>query len=301
MLPLLLVFVCLQTPSPGAPADSRADLEASRDRYEAVLAATPQDPSAQTGEVEVSERLALAARAAQDQNTALGDLLRAQKLVPESPRLLFDLGVLEEQIGLYRDAGTTAEHLRALTPADPKTVYLAARVELDLGQLGSAERDMRTYLQAQPGDATAHFGLGRILENAGQGTAAKAEFQRSIELQPGQTESFYHLGQLALQAGDFPAVLAADATVLERNPHHGGALTATGIAYFREKRYPEAETALQRAVTEAPEYQLGHYYHGLVLARLGKKEESTRELALAAKMAEDDNKRAAGGLRLNPQ
>ena len=285
------------TSQTGSPSLS---LSETRDRDEADLARNPADQAAQAGEVEVSERLALQARAAHDMNGALGELLRARKFVPHSARLLYDLSTLEEQIGLYRDANTTAGELRALTPADPKVLYLAARIELDLGRLSDAEKDMRAYVETHPDDATAHYGLGRILQQAQQLPGARLEFQRSIELKPAQTESFYQLGQIALEAGEYADALALDAKVLARNPTHGGALTATGIAYYKTKQYPLAEQALQKAVSAAPEYQLGHYYYGLVLARLGKKEQSDQQLALASKMAEDTNRTEAQGLQLHP-
>ena len=271
-----------------------------QEHYEEILAHDPANAGAQNGEVEVSQRLALEARAIHDMNGALGMLLRAKEVVPGNARLLFDLGVLEEQIGLYQDAEATVEELRKLTPTDAKVFYLASRIELDLSRLTDAERDMRSYLLSHSNDATAHYGLGRILQQAQQPSPAKVEFERSIELKPAQTESFYQLSQLALDAGDYQAAIADNSRVLARDPHHGGALTGTGIAYYKTKQYDLAEQALKKATVDAPDYQLGHYYYGLVLGRLGRKEEATRELALAAKMAEDTNKREAQRLKLHP-
>lgn len=302
---MVALFLVLALPQSGAAKTPAAvpdpTLSAQRDRNEAALRTNPADTAAQADEVGVSERLALQARSSHDMNGALGDLLRAKTFAPENVRLLYGLGVLEEQIGLYHDADATILHLRKLSPTDPRVDYLAARVELDLGRLADAERDMRAYLKAHPEDVTAHYGLGRILQQGQQAQAAKAEFEQSIALRPEQTESYYQLAQLALDAGDFGTAIEDNARVLARDPRHGGALTGTGIAYFRLKQYAEAEQALRQAVTVAPAYQLGHYYYGLVLARLGKKEESARELALAAKLAEEANRKEAQRLRLTPE
>jgi tetratricopeptide (TPR) repeat protein len=302
MVALLLVLALAQSGASGSrvPLPDPV-LVSQRDTDEAALRTNPADAAAQADVVAVSERLALQARSAHDMNGALGDLLRAQSFAPENTRMLYDLGVLEEQIGLYHDANATVAHLRKLSPADPKVDYLAARVELDLGRLGDAERDMRAYLKVHPEDVTAHYGLGRILQQGQQAQAAKAEFEKAIALKPVQTESYYQLAQLALDAGDFQTAIEENAKVLARDPRHGGALTGTGIAYFRLKKYAEAQQSLQQAVTAAPEYQLGHYYYGLVLARLGKKEESARELALAAKMADEANRKESQRLRLTPK
>ena len=258
MLLVGLLFALAQ----AAPAPPSTDeLATARAGYEATLAHDPGNIAAQGGEVAVSEQLALRARADKDMNGALGALLQAQKFAPDNSRLLYDVGIVEEEIGLYQDAIATITHLRALSPANPKVQYLAARVELDLGRLAEAEKDMRSYLQAEPDDATAHFGLGRILQLAPQPAAAK---------------------------------------VLARDPRHGGALATTGTAYFRLKQYPQAAQALEQAVAVAPDYQPGHYYYGLVLARLGRKADSDRELALATKLAEEQNKKDAQRLRLQP-
>lgn len=299
MLAAALLLVFLQMPAIAAPPDSDPSA-ANRERAEAMLARSPNDHDAQDLEVSASERIALQARAAGNPQGALEALLRAQRFAPENPRLLYDLGIMEEQIGLHQDALTTVQHLQQLTPHDPQTAYLAARVELDLGRLSDAERDMRAYLAAHPEDATAHYGLGRILQMAQQPAAAKPEFEQAITLMPAQTESYYQLGQIALDAGDFSGTLADDAKVLARDPRHGGAWTNSGIAYFRLKQYDQAASSLQQAISIAPDYQPAHYYYGLTLARLGKKPEAEHELALATQLAQENNHKDAQRLRLQP-
>jgi tetratricopeptide (TPR) repeat protein len=111
---------------------------------------------------------------------------------------------------------------------------------------------------------------------------AKAEFERSIQLQPVQTESYYELGQLELEVQHDAQAAPFFEKVLARDANHGGALTGMGIIAFRSKNYAQAEQYLARAEKAAPDYQPAHYYRGLVLARLGQKDESQRELQVAA-------------------
>jgi len=284
--------------APVLPADDPA---AARDRYEVLLAQNPADAAAQAGEVSASEQLALNYHAAKNLEEALRALLRAQKLVPNDARLLYDLGVMEEELRLDHDADGTVAHLLQVSPGNPKALYLAARVKLDLGQLPEAERYMRKYLEGRPYDATAHYGLGHILQQAQQPGPAIAEFEKSVALMPVQTESYYQLGQLALEGGMYQDAIDRETHVLARNPHHGGALVVTGTAWFRLKQYDKAAAALGQAVTYSPEYQPGHYFYGLTLARLGKKEQSDAELATATKLADEENRKASQRLRLNPQ
>lgn len=273
-------------------------LNESRDIFERILNANPNSAAAQEGEVQVSERLALNARGAGHSDESLVTLLRAQKFAPINVRLLFDLGVLEDEMQLYLDADKTLSHLESLKSGDPDILYAVARVKLDRGQLGVAEEKMKEYLKIRPDDASAHFGLGRIYRQGLQLENAQTEFERSIELQPRQTEAYFQLGDIGVEQKNYQEAITNFNKTLLGNPKHGGALAGTGIAYYRQKQFDKAAQFLEEAIHAAPEYQPGHYYLGLTFARLGKAEESRRELAIATSLAEKDNKREANRLRL---
>jgi tetratricopeptide (TPR) repeat protein len=272
----------------------------AREAFEAVLKSNPGDLEARKGEVVASERLALDARQAGHADEALQDLLRAENFAPEEPRLLYDLGILEDEMQLYRDADQTLSTLEQLQPGDPQVMYAVARVKLDLGQLASAEEKMQAYLKLQPNDASAHYGLGRVYQLGLHFDKARAEFQRSIALQAVQTEAYYQLGDIALGQEEFDEAITYFSKTLARNSKHGGALAGTGQAYFKQKQYTRAEAFLERAVAAAPDYQAGHYYLGLTLARLGRKEDSRRELAQATRLAEEQARKDRG-LYLNSE
>jgi Flp pilus assembly protein TadD len=273
----------------------------ARDAYEALLAASAGNVAAQEGEVLVSERLALDAAARNDGDTALATLLRAQKFAPENAKLLYDLGILEDQMRLYHDADATLEHAAKLMPGDANVLYAVARAKLDLGQLATAEQKMQEYLRLKPEDASAHYGLGRMYRQGLKLDQAKAEFTRCIELQPKQTEGYYQLGDTELQDDEYSDALANFNKTLERNPAHGGALVGIGIIYFKQKQYVKAISALEQATKAAPDYQPGHYYLGLSLARLGRQDESKRELEIATAMVKKESKESSNRLRMNEQ
>jgi len=274
------------SPTVGSELLQSGKAEEARDAFELVLNSSPADEDAQHGEVAASERLALDARQGGKMDDALKDLLRAQAFAPKDPRLLYDLGILEDEMRLYHDADQTLTMLEQLQPSNPQVMYAVARVKLDLGQLSTSEEKMHSYLKLEPRDASAHYGMGRIFQLSLQFDKARAEFQRSIELRPVQTEAYYELGDIALGQGEFDNAIAYFLKTLARDPKHGGALAGTGESYFKQKQYAKAEAFLERAVAAAPGYQAGHYYLGLTLARLGRKEDSQRELELATKLAQ---------------
>jgi tetratricopeptide (TPR) repeat protein len=250
--------------------------------------------------VSAAEGTAIQQRAHGDRDGALATLLSAKGEAPHSFPLLMDLSILEDELRLLRDADRDIHEARSIHPEDLKALYAEARVKMDLQDMPSAERDMRAYLQARPEDATAHYGLGRILQITQRVDDAKAEFERSIELAPNQAESYYQIGQMALDNGDYVLARQECGKALEHDPKHGGALTALGIAAFRQKQYGEAIQSFQAAIAAAPEYQPAHYYYGLALAKSGQKEASEHELNVAARMADEQNRREAQRLQLSP-
>jgi len=277
---------------------TQGNFEQARGLFELVLQADPQNAEALEGMSSTTERLASNDRVAGRMDDALKNLLRAQKVEPNNVRILFDLGIQEDEMHLYTDADKVLDHLSSLEPEDPNLLYARARVKLDLGQLDAAQQNMQAYLKVRPLDASAHFGLGRIYLQGLQFEKAREEFQQSISIQPRQTEAYYRLGETDLKLDKFQESIEQFQKTLERDPQHGGALAGTGTAYFQLKQYDKAEEWLRKATQAAPDYQPGHYYLGLTLARLNKSEESGHELELAAALADKDNKQSATRLQL---
>ena len=66
--------------------------------------------------------------------------------------------------------------------------------------------------------------------------------------------------------------------VLARAPHHAGALTGLGQLALRAKQYATAEQWLREAEESDPTYPTPHYFRGLALAKLGRKDEAQQEM-----------------------
>ena len=259
------------------------------DRFETVLAIDLQNEAARGGELKAATELALAARREQHPDVALTVLEHARSAMPDNPQLLLDLGVQATEIGKLPEALDSLTTARKLDPENPEIIYALARVELDQQHMADAEQDLRAYLKQRPNDASAHYGLGHILGMEQKTDAARTEFERSIQLQPVQTESYYQLGQLALNAHDPSEAESEFRKTLARDAKHGGALTGMGILAFRGKDYAEAEKYFARAEQSSPNYQPAHYYRGLALEHLGRKQEAARELKKATELDREQN------------
>jgi tetratricopeptide (TPR) repeat protein len=271
------------------------------DGYEAVLKNNPEDAAARKGEVETGIAEALAARNTGQNDLALAYLLRAKYWVRDNAELLRDTGVQEDAMKLYHDADDTLAQAQKLQPDDLKTLYAVARVKMDLGQMQASEEAWKKYLALRPDDASAHYGYGLLLQMLQRMDEARAQFQKSVELAPTQSESYYRLGEIARDAGDTLQAKQFYEEAITHGPAHAGAWTGLGILAFQAKQYQDAETDFEKAVQYAPDFQTARYYHGLTLAKLGRKEESAKEMAVALQLADEQSAHKDQARRLADQ
>jgi tetratricopeptide (TPR) repeat protein len=262
--------------------------------FETVLGDRPNSAPAREGEVKAAIAVALADRQAGINDSALMCLIRARKFVPDSPELLFAFGVQAENMRIYADADVALIRAHELAPADPRILYALAHVELDEQKAPEAEANLRAYLKVRQDDATAHYGLGLLLHRMLRSDEAKEELESSIALQSRQSGSYYELGEIALEQNQNSEAKSNYEKVLALAPHHGGALTGMGILAYRAKDYGTAEKYLQSAVFYASDYARAHHYYSLVLARLGRQDESERESKLARSLDEQQTKTSRG-------
>jgi Flp pilus assembly protein TadD len=99
-----------------------------------------------------------------------------------------------------------------------------------------------------------------------------------------ETYNLFQKGRAHLREG-----MAAQATVsLEkakrREPEKASIREALGIAYFRIRRYEEAETEFRKLLELAPADDYGHYALGRCLEKQGKETEAQGHYKLASSL-----------------
>ena len=248
------------------------------DRFETILAQDPHHVAARKGEVDAATELAVSSRRDNHPDRALAALRHACEKLPDATELQLDRGLQAFELDLLPEADEALHTAQKLAPGNISIVYALARLETKQEHMPEAERDYKTYLAARPNDATAHYGLGYVYAALLRSEDAHREFEASIRLQPQQTESYYQLGQIALDAHHDGEAKPLFERVLAHDPNHTGALTGLGELAFRDKDYVTAEQLLAHAEKSDPTYMRPHYYRGLALARLGRKEEAQQEL-----------------------
>jgi tetratricopeptide (TPR) repeat protein len=255
--------------------------------FERAIKANPNDVGAKQNEAKAAIEYGLAEQQHNRTEAALWLLLRARYWIPQDPELLLDLGTQEASLTLYTDAASTLTESLRLRPNESQALYALARVDMDLGNMNGAEREWLALLKVEPDNARARYGYGLVLQALQRDNEARSQFEQSIQLDPHQAESYYRIGEIARrqQKADEARTLYQEA--LSRNSTHSGALTGLAILDFDIKNYSQAENELESAIKSAPGYYTARYYHGLNLARLGRKAEAEAEFAVAVQLAKN--------------
>lgn len=136
---------------------------------------------------------------------AKGKLQRARKLLrqarqqaPRVPGLALELGVLEAQMGMFKQAVPTLQDAIKLAPALADTHYNLAEVYRATGQPDRAIACFRETLRLEPGYIEAQFGLGGVLLAQGNGEQALPLLEQAAEKLPQDAEVQTVLAQALL-------------------------------------------------------------------------------------------------------
>lgn len=219
---------------------------------------------------------------------ALALLVAARKLNPADADVQYEFGMVALRMSLFSDAIDAFDQALKLRTDDAAALYGLGRAKMSVARFDDAQQAFERYVQLRPTDASGHYALGFILQALQKTEDARAEYEKSITLQPQQTESGFQLGLMELEAGSPGAAADRFEQVLKRAPQHAGALTGMGRVKFQEKDYAAAAAFFVKAIASNPGLREAHYYLGLTDARLGRKEESEKELQIASRIEHEE-------------
>ncbi len=241
------------------------------------------------------------AKIASQQNnldSAVSLLLEARKYAPDNADVLYEFGVAALKRSLIDDAIEAFQETLKLHKDDALAVFYLGYALMDRARFDDARQQFARYVELRPDDPSGYGALGMALAGLGRFDEARPQFEKSIALDPRQSESYYQLGLLDLDAGDYDAAMRNLQHALDAKPTDALTLTALGRVEFEQKHYPEAISHLQQAVSLDDSIQEAHYYWGLTLARVGRKQESDQQLEIAARLEEERKERGRRLLRL---
>lgn len=174
-------------------------------------------------------------------------LEHALELAPGDPDVLLDVAEWHEQEGRKRRAVELLERCLDADDEQPGVMQRLTRLELELGDVGSALARVRQYFEERPYDANAHLTYARFLEELDRHDEAVAVLSDAIEAFPANRRFLEALGEICEARGDTEAAIAWYTRLVESRPEaHAAreALVRLGAmprdAYFDEFRLATA-------------------------------------------------------------
>lgn len=229
---------------------------------------------------------------------SLSSWIRAKKIAPDDPEILLGFGRVCLKMDLLEDAEPALAKAASLRPDEAAYQYTLAAAKVGKKQFEAAQRLLEGLVEKQPHDPQLQYGLGSILYIRGRLQEAAKHLHESIRLRPKQLASYHYLALVDRDQGHDDQAIETLETLLQRYPDHAPSREVLGELLMAARRYREAEINLRRAVRLDPRSVKANYQLGLLLARMGKKEEANAQLELAKTLRKEEQATSRLQLRL---
>jgi len=226
-------------------------------------------------------RCALNRKEDQTSANALFDLKRD---FPEDPQVLY----MTSQVFL-EIAERASQELAMSFPASYQARELQAETLESQGNWAEAAIIYKKILEEHPKLRGIHYRLGQAAlsrhESATAAEDAKKEFEQELAIDPVNAAAEYWLGELAHRDGQWDDAISHFISAAKIDSNFKDALLALGMTLISAGRFAEAVPQLERYIKMAPDDPDGHYHLGIAFARMHRKEDSVREMALREQLS----------------
>ena len=269
---------------------SMGDLTRASASYETALSLREDCVACLMGIAHIAEKQG-------DSEKALAYLIKAKRIEPENPEILFRFGKVCLERDLYDDAIAPLQKAAALRPENDSYTYVLGSAHVAKKEYKKARELFEKLLKKHPSDAVLSYALGSVLYLDQNLDEAENYLGRSIELDPRQRAAYYYLGLVAERKGAANHAMGILRDLIERYPDYAPAYEALGSLLVKVQNYTEAQERLEKAVLLNPDSVKAHYQLGMLLGRLGKTEESRLQIETAKRL--ESQERAKNELQLH--
>lgn len=282
-----------QAPKKSGPADPAAAAQrgmelASRGHCNEALPLLRKSIAHVTGkEARYDTALAMAqcGMSVDQEDAAVEGLAILRREFPHDPRVLYTATHFYSEL-----ASRAAQELAATAPASAEALELDAEARESQGKWDEAAAEYRKILEKYPNQPGIHYRLGRILlsEPTTPQTAeeAKKEFEAELRVDPDAASAEFMLGDLARQSEQWDEAIRHFSRAEQLDAGFSEAYLGLGMALNAAGKNADAVAPLERYVKTEPDDPAGHYQLALAYARVGRKQDADRELALQRKAQE---------------
>lgn len=203
------------------------------------------------------------ARAADDNQGALGYLAHARDLQPNNAALPYEFGIICLQMGLYAESRKAIGEALKIEPDNPE-------YNLGMGLVVSYSEDpsqalpyLQKYHTMRPQDSNGLLALGSTFFRTKDYDAAKQWLGQAIQNTTTAAEAHYYLGRIARQEGRVMDAVSELNQSLRLHPEQSSVLAELGQIAVTQQDYPGATVYLDHAVKIDPDNYAANY--GLLL------------------------------------
>lgn len=238
------------------------------------------DPKDRIGEFEeFGHASALASAGRLAESTTLLEKLHDK--LPDLPDILINLGLNQEQLGLYTDAARNLARAVEQNPADARAHFDLALCYRGLKQPDNALKELRAALAIQPWYTRAEELLADIYLQKREYGQARANLEHILSIDPDNYTAHYDLGVLAAMRENWTEAQQQVLSALRTDSASAEAHNMLGSIYLRRGELDRAQTELKQAIHYQPTFASAHYNLALVLEKEGQKDEAEKELKTA--------------------
>ena len=204
---------------------------------------------------------------------ALSTLERAERIAPESARVLNTKGVILYQIGDLANARKSLERATSMAASSSPKLSLQEQATIqinlgktyrDLGELELARSAFRRAVVLDPTNASAHNNLGNVHFRLGNCSEAEYELSQAASLNPRSLSAISQLAISQFECGNVEASIPMFEQALELD----GAVFAPPLytylarGYMQEGRFDDAVRRAQQGALLPPESAQAFYFLG---------------------------------------
>jgi tetratricopeptide (TPR) repeat protein len=183
-----------------------------------------------------------------DYTGALGYLAHARELEPNRAAIHFLWGMVCVEQNLAEEAYRALKKAVSLDPQNAYYNYALGAVALQRDDASESIPYFRKYCELKPHDPRGRLALGAAYFSSYDSEKAKKALDVIMNDPETAAGAHYYLGRIANRNGDYAEAVRHLHIALKANPDYADAYAEMGLIYLKQKLYPQAEEALQKAL-----------------------------------------------------
>lgn len=216
---------------------------------------------------------------------ALENIQNAIRLDPASVDARVKRGQIYSESGRSEEAIRELESVLQAAPQNAEAYRALGRAYEAAQQLKQAETAYSQAVQSQPADWYGHLLLGLFYYRQGRDAEAQKAWEEARKLTPDNEVVYRNLAGLALRQGEFRQASDMLSKALRFEPNQS-TYNTLAIAYYYQRRYQEAASALKSAIDLDPNHYSSWGNLGTVHRHMaGRAEQAKNEFLQAIALA----------------